>query len=79
MADAAAQRTFADRFIDPPTKTEWVLTALAEVVLIVGLLTGVLGVAWLIAVPTVGWWTMHSVFVALRVRRESGGRQPSPS
>ena len=69
MAEVADRPQFADRMIEPPTRTEWALVALMEAVGITGLLTGVLGPVWYILIPTVCFMAIHIGCVVARGRR----------
>jgi hypothetical protein len=64
---------YADRLLEPPSKLEWLLIAAIEVVVGVGVLTGVLGVAWLVVTPTVIAASVHFLCKAFERPPAAGG------
>ena len=73
MSDVGTGTRYIDRLLEPFSKGEWLALALMDALTIVGILTGVLGWAWVVITPTVGLWTVHCVYKALEKPR-----QPQP-
>jgi hypothetical protein len=73
VAHAAAANGFMDRLIEPPTRTEWLLLAITDALGLIGIYTGVLGVAWFVLTPTVCCWTVHFAYNALRRPQPAAG------
>jgi hypothetical protein len=65
---------YADRLLEPPSKLEWLLIAIVEAIVAVGVLTGVLGVAWLVVTPTVIAASVHFLCKAFERPQAAGAR-----
>lgn len=66
MVESASRDRFVERLVEPPTKTGWLLLGLTDALGLVGVYTGVLGIAWFALTPTVCCWTVHFIYTALR-------------
>lgn len=72
MPDSTMPTGYAARLLEPPSKLEWLLIALVEVIVGIGVLTEVLGVAWLVLTPTVIAASVHFLCKAFERPRPAG-------